>query len=51
MCWGNDFHIKNDSGTDAFFVDGHAFGPGNKLSFQDLNGNELAFIRQKIAIF
>jgi uncharacterized protein YxjI len=48
FCWGDDFRIKNDTGADAFFVDGRAFSIGNKLSFQDLNGNELAFIRQKL---
>jgi len=46
--WGDDFRIKNESGADVFFVDGRAFSIGNKLSFQDLNGNELAFIRQKL---
>ena len=46
--WGDDFHIKDDAGRDVFFVDGRAFSLGNKLSFQDLNGNELAFIRQKL---
>jgi len=46
--WGDDFRIKNEAGTDVFFVDGRAFSIGNKLSFQDLNGNELAFIRQKL---
>jgi uncharacterized protein YxjI len=46
--WGDDFHIKNAAGQDVFFVDGRAFRLGNKLSFQDLNGNELAFIRQKL---
>ena len=46
--WGDDFTIKNAAGADAFFVDGTAFSIGNKLSFQDLNGNELAFIRQKL---
>jgi uncharacterized protein YxjI len=46
--WGNDFHIKNADGNDVFFVDGSAFTIGNKLSFQDLNGRELAFIRQKL---
>jgi uncharacterized protein YxjI len=46
--WGDDFHIKNAAGQDVFFVDGRAFSLGNKLSFQDLNGNELAFIRQKL---
>ncbi len=48
FCWGDDFHIKNEAGNDAFFVDGKVFTLGNKLSFQDLNGNELAFIRQRL---
>lgn len=48
FCWGDDFRIKNEAGEDVFFVDGRAFSLGNKLSFQDLNGNELAFIRQKL---
>jgi uncharacterized protein YxjI len=46
--WGDDFTIKNEAGADVFFVDGRAFSLGKKLSFQDLNGNELAFIRQKL---
>ena len=46
--WGDDFRIKNEAGEDVFFVDGRAFSIGNKLSFQDLQGNELAFIRQKL---
>lgn len=46
--WGDDFRIKNEAGDDVYFVDGRAFSLGNKLSFQDLNGNELAFIRQKL---
>jgi len=46
--WGDDFRIKNEAGDDVFFVDGRAFSIGNKLSFQDLKGNELAFIRQKL---
>jgi uncharacterized protein YxjI len=48
FCWGDDFLIKNEAGEDVFFVDGRAFSIGNKLSFQDLSGNELAFIRQKL---
>jgi uncharacterized protein YxjI len=48
LCWGDDFHIKNESGENIFFVDGRAFSIGKKLSFQDMNGNELAFIRQKL---
>ena len=33
---------------DAFFVDGKALSLGDKLSFQDLAGNELVFIKQKL---
>ena len=46
--WGADFAIKDDAGNDRFIVDGKAFSIGDKLSFQDLNRNELAFIRQKL---
>lgn len=48
FAWGEDFAIKDEGGNDAFFVDGRAFSIGNKLSFQDTSGNELAFIRQKL---
>jgi len=48
FCFGDDFVIKNEAGEDAFFVDGKVFTLGQKLSFQDMNGNELAFIRQKL---
>ena len=46
FCFGDDFAIKNEAGDDVFFVDGRAFSIGSKLSFQDMNGRELAFIRQ-----
>ncbi|MEM7203994.1 MAG: LURP-one-related family protein, partial [Planctomycetota bacterium] len=32
----------------AFFVDGKALSFGKKLSFQDMQGQELAFIRQRL---
>jgi uncharacterized protein YxjI len=48
FCWGDDFAIKDEAGRDQFFVDGRAFSLGNKLSFQDMQRNELAFIRQKL---
>jgi len=48
FCWGDDFTIKNGTGEDVFFVDGKAFSFGEKLSFQDMQKNELAFIRQKL---
>lgn len=46
--WGDDFVIRDESGRDAYFVDGKAFSLGNQLSFQDMQGNELALIRQKL---
>ncbi len=48
FCWGDDFTIKSEAGEDMFFVDGKAFSIGDKLSFQDMQKNELAFIRQKL---
>src|SRR5262245_28772059 len=48
LSWGDDYRIRNEAGEDAFFVDGRAFSIGDKLSFQDVEGNELAFIRQKL---
>jgi uncharacterized protein YxjI len=40
--------IQDKTGRDAFYVDGKAFSLGNQLSFQDMQGNELAFIRQRL---
>lgn len=48
LSWGDDFVIKNEDGQDIFYVDGKAFSLGNQLSFQDMQGNELAFIRQRL---
>lgn len=45
--WGDDFNIKNEAGENVFFVDGKVFVLRKQLSFQDMRGNELAFIRQK----
>jgi uncharacterized protein YxjI len=48
LSWGDDFRVKNEAGEDVFYVDGKAFSIGDKLSFQDMAGRELAFIRQKL---
>ena len=48
LSWGNDFTIKDETGADRYFVDGRALSLGDKLSFQDMQGNELAFISQKL---
>lgn len=48
LSWGDDYYIRDESGRDVYFVDGKAFSIGDQLSFQDLAGNELAFIKQKV---
>jgi uncharacterized protein YxjI len=48
---GDDFTIKDERGNDTFLVDGKAFSVGDKLSFQDMAGNELAYISQKLLSF
>ncbi len=48
---GQDFTIQDASGNDVFMVDGKVFSIGDKLSFMDKSGNELASIRQKLLSF
>lgn len=45
---GDDFFIKDDSGRDVYFVDGKAISFGDQLSFQDVDRNELAYIKQRV---
>jgi len=45
---GEDFAIRNEAGQPVYQVDGRAFSLGNRLSFQDMQGQELAFIGQKL---
>src|SRR5215210_2708599 len=51
FAFGDDFTIQDADGRDAFYVDGRAFSIGKKLAFQDMAGNELAFLRQKLLSF
>jgi uncharacterized protein YxjI len=48
FAWGDDFYIKDETGRDAFFVDGKGFSFGDQLSFPDLAGNELVYIKQRL---
>jgi uncharacterized protein YxjI len=48
LSWGDDFIIKDENEQDVYFVDGKVFALGHQLSFQDMEGNELAYIRQKL---
>ena len=47
-CLGDDFIIRDDAGRDQFLVDGRAFSFGDKLSFQDMHGKQLASISQRL---
>jgi uncharacterized protein YxjI len=49
--FGDDFIIRDESGSDAFFVDGKVFCLGNQLSFQDMQKRELAYIKQRLLSF
>jgi uncharacterized protein YxjI len=44
----DNFTIKNEQEQGVFLVKGKLFSFGDKLSFQDLAGNELVFIDQRL---
>lgn len=48
LALGDDFTIRDEEGRDAYLVDGKAFSLGKQLSFQDADGHQLAYIRQKL---
>jgi len=51
LCFGDDYVIRDTDDREVYYVDGRAFSLGDKLSFQDMQGNELAFIRQRLLAF
>jgi uncharacterized protein YxjI len=48
FAWGDDFTIKDANDREVYLVDGKAFTLGKQLSFQDLAGNELVYIKQRL---
>src|SRR5687767_11563596 len=48
FAWGDDFIIKNQDDQPIYKVDGKVFTIGKKLTFEDMQGNELARIHQKL---
>jgi uncharacterized protein YxjI len=48
---GDQFIIKDERRRPVFFVKGKFFSIGDKLSFRDMNGEELAYISQKVLSF
>jgi uncharacterized protein YxjI len=45
---GGAFYIKSEQGQDVFSVESVLLSFGRQLTFRDMAGNELAFIRQKL---
>ena len=48
LAWGDDYTIKDGAGRERFFVDGKVFTLRNTLAFEDMDGNELARITQRL---
>jgi uncharacterized protein YxjI len=48
LSWGDDYTVADESGQPRYYIDGRAFSLGSKLAIQDMKGNELAFIAQKL---
>src|SRR6185437_9432720 len=44
----DSFTIKDENEHDAYLVKGKVFSFGDKLSFQDTEGNELVYIDQRL---
>lgn len=47
----DSFIIKDEEDREAYSVKGQLFSFGHKLSFCDMSGNELVFIKQKLMNF
>jgi uncharacterized protein YxjI len=45
---GDDYAIRDESGRDAYIVDGRVLCLGDQLSVQDPSGREIAYIRQRL---
>ena len=48
VLFGNDYWIENALGSRVYFVDGKAFRLREHLGFQDMQGNELAAIQERV---
>lgn len=46
--WRDRFFAKDEVGNDRYYAEGELFSWGKKLHIYDVNGNEVAFIRQKV---
>lgn len=49
--WGDQFSVKDELGTDRYFVKGEVFSWGKKLHVYDAYNTEVVFIQQKVFSF
>ena len=49
--WKDKSTIKDENGVDKYFVEGEIFTLGKKLHITNAEGNEVAFVRQKVLSF
>ncbi|MBQ8945126.1 MAG: LURP-one-related family protein [Clostridia bacterium] len=49
--WKDKSTIKDENGIDKYFVEGEIFTLGKKLHITNAEGNEVAFVRQKVLSF
>ncbi|MBZ4668397.1 MAG: hypothetical protein JG775_1549 [Defluviitaleaceae bacterium] len=48
LSFGDNFTIKDEYGSDQFYVKGKVFALGDKLTIYDVNGVERVYIEQKL---
>lgn len=46
--WSDEFTVKDEGGSDRYYVKGELFSFGHKLHIYDTNHREVAYIAQKI---
>ena len=49
--WGDKFAVKDEYGTDKYFVEGEIFTLGKKLHVYNVHGEEVAYIEQELFTF
>ena len=49
--WGDKFSVKDEYGSDKYFVEGEVFSWGKKLHVYNNAGYEVAFIKQEVFSF
>lgn len=46
--WNEQFAVKDENGWDKYYVEGELFSLGKMLHLLNINGEEVAFIRQQL---